>query len=52
LADTDNRAVRNLVHASANQFDSDYEIKVWFGENEIYSYKNVRDIILYDENFS
>jgi nucleoside-diphosphate kinase len=28
LADTDNRAVRNLVHASANQFDSDYEIKV------------------------
>lgn len=51
LADTDNRAVRNLVHASANQFDSDYEIKVWFGENEIYSYKNVRDIILYDENF-
>lgn len=52
LADTDNRAVRNLVHASANQFDSDYEIKVWFGENEIYSYKNVRDIILYDENFN
>ncbi len=51
LADTDNRAVRNLVHASANQFDSDYEIKVWFGENEIYSYKNVRDIVLYDENF-
>jgi nucleoside-diphosphate kinase len=28
LADTDNRAVRNLVHASANQFDADYEIPV------------------------
>lgn len=52
LADSDDRAVRNLVHASANQFDSDYEIKVWFEDNEIYSYKNVRDIILYDEYFN
>ena len=52
LADNDNRAVRNLVHASANQFDSDYEIKVWFNDNEIYSYKNVRDAVLYDERFN
>ncbi len=51
LADGDKRAVRNLVHASANQFDADYEIKVWFDEKEIYSYKNIRDAILYDETF-
>jgi len=51
LADSGDRAVRNLVHASANQFDSEYEIKVWFSEKEIVSYKNVRDKILYDVNF-
>jgi len=28
LADADKRAVRNLVHASANEFDSNYEIPV------------------------
>jgi len=49
LADRDNRAVKNLVHASANQFDSDYETKVWFNDNEIFSYQNVRDGILYRE---
>ncbi len=52
LADADKRAVRNLVHASANEFDSNYEIPVWFAENEIYSYKNVRDAVLYDERFN
>ena len=48
LADVDKRAVRNLVHASANEFDSNYEIPVWFNENEVYTYKNVRDAVLYD----
>lgn len=52
LADTDSRAIRNLVHASANQADVDYEIPVWFTENEIYSYKNIRDAVLYDERFN
>lgn len=51
LADSGNRAVRNLVHASSSQFDSEYEIKVWFSEKEVVSYKNVRDKILYDVNF-
>jgi nucleoside-diphosphate kinase len=51
LADSGNRAVRNLVHASSSQFDSEYEIKVWFSEKEVISYKNVRDRILYDVNF-
>jgi len=50
LADNDNRAVRNLVHASSSQFDSGYEIDVWFKKDEIYSYNNVRDRILYDVN--
>jgi nucleoside-diphosphate kinase len=50
LADNDNRAVRNLVHASSSQFDADYETDVWFKKDEIYSYNNVRDRILYDVN--
>jgi len=50
LADNDNRAVRNLVHASSSLFDSSYEIDVWFKKEEIYSYNNVRDRILYDVN--
>ncbi|OGY67991.1 MAG: hypothetical protein A3H63_00585, partial [Candidatus Harrisonbacteria bacterium RIFCSPLOWO2_02_FULL_45_10c] len=37
LADEDNRAVRNLVHASSSQSDAEYEIKVWFSEKEIWS---------------
>ncbi len=52
LADGDNRAVRNLVHASANQVDADYEIPVWFKDSEIFTYKNVRDAVLYDEKFN
>ncbi len=52
LADNDKRAVRNLVHASANEFDAEYEIPVWFEEKEIYDYKNSRDTILYDSKFN
>ncbi|MCL5017569.1 MAG: nucleoside-diphosphate kinase [Patescibacteria group bacterium] len=51
LADSGDRAVRNLVHASSSQFDSEYEIKAWFTKEEVVDYKNVRDKILYDVNF-
>ena len=50
LADKDGRAVRNLVHASANEFDADYEIKVWFKKEELVNYRTVRERILYDVN--
>jgi nucleoside-diphosphate kinase len=50
MADGDGRTVRNLVHASANLEDSDYEIKVWFDPKEIIDYKNAFDRILYDVN--
>lgn len=50
MADGDNRSVRNLVHASSNQNDSDYEIKVWFKEEELINYNNAFDSILYDVN--
>jgi len=44
------RAVRNLVHASANPAEADYEIKAWFNDDEIINYKNAFDTILYDVN--
>jgi nucleoside-diphosphate kinase len=50
LADEGDRAVRNLIHASANVEEADYEIKVWFKDEELINYKNSFDKILYDVN--
>jgi len=50
LADTDNRAVRNLVHASASSEEAEQELAVWFASAEIFEYNSVRDKILYDVN--
>jgi nucleoside-diphosphate kinase len=47
IADVDNRAVRNLVHASANEFDAQYEIPVWFSADELLNYENPRETVLY-----
>ncbi len=48
IADIDGRAVRNLVHASSNEFEAEYELKLWFDESELVSYRNARDAVLYD----
>lgn len=50
LADTDGRAVRNLVHASGSPEEAEKEIKVWFKEEEIIRYRLVQESILYDVN--
>ena len=50
LADKDDRAVRNLVHASSSPEDAEKETKVWFKENELVNYRAVREKILYDVN--
>lgn len=50
IADTDDRAVRNLVHASSNVQEAEYETKVWFKPEEVVDYKNLRERILYDIN--
>lgn len=47
IADTHDRAVRNLVHASANNFDAEYEVDVWFSDDEICNYENPRETTLY-----
>ena len=43
-----NRAVRNLVHQAGSPEEAEYEIAVWFTEDEIINYKTVQERILYD----
>ena len=41
------QAIRNLVHASGNSKEADYEIKLWFKDNELHTYKTVHEIHTY-----
>lgn len=50
MADTDARAVRNLVHASGEIEEAENEIKLWFNEDEVKDYILVQEQILYDVN--
>jgi nucleoside-diphosphate kinase len=50
LADTDGRAVRNLIHASSTIEDAEKEIKLWFKDEEIINYRLIQEEILYDVN--
>jgi nucleoside-diphosphate kinase len=38
-ADSHNRAIRNIVHASGNAQEAENEIKIWFTKKEINDYK-------------
>jgi nucleoside-diphosphate kinase len=40
-ADNANMAIRNIVHASGNKKDADYEIPLWFKKNEMHTYRTV-----------
>lgn len=50
LGDTDERAVRNLIHSSGSPQEAEKEIKIWFREGEILKYRLVQESILYDVN--
>lgn len=50
MADTDNRAVRNLIHASGTKEEAEMEIPHWFKKEELVRYKVVQEKILYDVN--
>ncbi len=50
MADTDKRAVRNLVHASGSAQEAEMEILHWFKENELVNYRLVQEQIIYDVN--
>jgi nucleoside-diphosphate kinase len=50
IAEIDDRAVRNLVHASGSVHEAGQEIDVWFKPEEILNYHLIQDGILYDVN--
>ncbi len=39
VANSQNRAIHNLVHASGNAEEAAHEIKLWFGRDTIHDYK-------------
>jgi nucleoside-diphosphate kinase len=50
MADTDNRAVRNLIHASGSVEEANAEIAHWFKPEELTDYRIIHEEILYDVN--
>lgn len=50
MADTDGRAIRNLIHASGSVEEAENEVPLWFSESEIFDYRLVQEAILYDVN--
>jgi len=42
-ADERKIAVKNIIHASSDEKDAEYEKKLWFSIDEIHSYKRVED---------
>ena len=50
MTDLDNRAIRNLIHASGSVKEASGEIKHWFKDDEIIKYTHVQEKILYDVN--
>ncbi len=49
-ADTDSRAVRNIIHASSSVEEANSEINLWFDKKEILNYRLIAEEILYDAN--
>lgn len=50
LSSYDDRAVRNLIHCSDMVEEAEREIKIWFSDEEIFSYRLVSEGIIYDVN--
>ena len=43
-----NPTIRNLVHASGNAKEAEYEIPIWFTDVELHKYEHVNDRVQYD----
>jgi nucleoside-diphosphate kinase len=50
MSDTDQRAVRNILHCSGSTEDAEKEINHWFKPEEVINYRLVQEEILYDVN--
>jgi len=50
MADGDDRAIRNLIHASGSVKEATQELALWFSEKELIDYRLVQEGVLYDVN--
>ncbi len=50
IADSDDRAIRNLIHASGSVEEAQQELALWFSDEELVNYRLVQEGILYDVN--
>ncbi|MFH1837951.1 MAG: nucleoside-diphosphate kinase [Candidatus Kuenenbacteria bacterium] len=50
MTDADDRAIRNLIHASGTIEEAKDEINHWFTKEEIINYRLIQEQILYDVN--
>jgi len=46
LANSAKRPIKNLIHASGNVEEAEYEVPLWFSADEIVSYKRVEEDIM------
>ncbi|MFH1072380.1 MAG: nucleoside-diphosphate kinase [Nanoarchaeota archaeon] len=45
--DSKKMVVKNIIHASADKADAEREVKIWFTDKELHTYKTVHDIHIY-----
>lgn len=50
MSDTDNRSIRNLIHASGSVEEAEMEINHWFKKEELINYFIFQEKVLYDVN--
>jgi nucleoside-diphosphate kinase len=48
LSNSQDRPIRNLIHASGTEEEANKEITVWFTDAELYKYEHVNDRVQYD----
>lgn len=49
MADMDNRAIRNLIHASGSVPEAEAEIPHWFKKTELVNYRLIHEDVLYNK---
>lgn len=45
LANSNKRPIKNLMHASGNKEEAEYEIPLWFDDSEIHTYKRIGEVV-------
>ncbi len=51
FANSQNRPLRNIVHASGTSDEAKHEIGIWFTEAELHAYEHVNDRVQYDASW-